>query len=57
MSKYMATHGGVAFSSPTRPAIYNPSIADDDKIAVVRKKEITWRARVTDYNIFAKAKI
>ena len=35
-SKYMATHRGVAFSRPTRPAIYNPSIADADKTDVVR---------------------
>ena len=55
--KYMATHGGVAFSSPTMLAIYNLSIADDKKTAVVRKKEITWRACVTDYKTFAKAKL
>ena len=35
---YMATHGGVAFSIPTRPAIYDSSITDDNKTAVVRKK-------------------
>ena len=56
-SKYMATHGGVAFSRPTRPEIYNPSIADDEKTYVVRKKGMTWRARVADYNIFSKAKL
>ena len=57
MSKYMATHRGVAFPSPTMPEIYDPSIADDNKTAVVRKKEITRRACVVDYNIFAKAKL
>ena len=57
MSKYMATHRGVAFPSPTRTEIYDPSIADDDKTAVVRKKEIIRRARVMDYKIFAKAKL
>ena len=56
-SKYMATHGGVAFPSPARPALYDPRIVDDDKTAVVCKKEITWRARVADYKIFSKAKL
>ena len=38
-SKYMATHqGNLAFHSPTRPVIYDPSITDDNKPAVVRKK-------------------
>ena len=57
-SKYMATHnGGLAFHSPTSPAIYNPSITDDDKPAVVQKKKITWKACVNDNKIYAKAKL
>ena len=57
-SKYKATHqGNLDFHSPTRPAIYDPTISDDDKPAVVRKKEITWKARVNDYKLFAKAKL
>ena len=33
--KCMATHqGDLAFHSPTIPAIYDPSITDDNKIAV-----------------------
>ena len=36
MSKYKATHqGNMAFHIPTRPAIYDPKITDDDKPAVV----------------------
>ena len=30
---------------------------DDDKPAVVRKKEIMWKARVNNYKLFAKAKL
>ena len=56
-SKYMATHKGISFSSPTSPVMYDPIIADDKKTAFVRKKEITWRACVTYYKIFAKAKL
>ena len=38
-SKYKATHqGNLAFHSPIRPAIYAPTITDDDKPAVVQKK-------------------
>ena len=38
-SKYKSTHqGNLAFHSPTRPAVYNPTISDDDNPAVVRKK-------------------
>ena len=36
---------------------YDPTITDDDKPAVVRKKEITWKARVNDYKLFAKGKL
>ena len=32
-------------------------ISDDDKLAAIRKKEITRKARVNDYKLFAKAKI
>ena len=54
----MATHQGkLAFHSPTRPEIYDSSITDDDKPAVVRKKEITWKACVNDYKIYLKAKL
>ena len=43
--KYKATHqGNLAFHSPTRPAIYDPTIMDDNKPAVVHKKDITWKA-------------
>ena len=57
-NKYMATHqGNLAFHSPKRPAIYKPSIADDDRPAVVRKKEITWKDRVNDHKLYAKAKL
>ena len=57
-SKYKATHqGNLAFHSPTRPAVYDPTITDDDKTAVVRKKEITQKARVNDYKLYAKAKL
>ena len=57
-SKYKATHQGkLAFHSPTRPAVYNPTISDNDKPSVVRKKEITWKARVKDYKLFAKTKL
>ena len=54
----MATHqGNLAFHSPTRPEIYDPIITDDNKPAVVCKKEIIWKARVNDYNIYAKEKL
>ena len=37
--KYKATHqGNLVFHSPTRPAIYEPSITENDKPSVVRKK-------------------
>ena len=55
--KYRATHGGIVFSIPMRPAIYDLSIMDDNKTAVIRKKEITWRVCIEDYKIFAKAKL
>ena len=39
MVKYKATHqGNLAFHSPTIPAIYDPTITDKDKRAVIRKK-------------------
>ena len=57
-SKYKATHQGkLYFHSPTRPAIYDPMITDDDKPAIVRKKEITWKARVNDYKLYANTKL
>ena len=35
-SKYKTTHqGNLAFRSPTRPAIYDPTIMDNDNPAVV----------------------
>ena len=56
--KYKATHqGNMAFHISTRPAIYDPTITDDDKPAVVRKKYITWKARVNDYKLYDKAKL
>ena len=54
---YMATHGVVAFSIPTRPAIYDSSITDDNKTSIVRKKEIIWRVCVEDCKIFDKANL
>ena len=57
-SKYKATHqGNLAFHSPTRPVIYEPTITDDEKPAVVREKEITWKAHVNDYKLYANSKI
>ena len=57
-SKYKATHQGkLDFHSPTRPAIYDLTITDNDKPAVVRKKKITWKARMNDYKLYAKAKL
>ena len=57
-SKYKSTHqGNLTFHSPTIPAIYDPTISDDDKPAVVQKKEITWKARTNNYKLFAKAKL
>ena len=47
----------MAFHSPKRPAAYDPTILDDDKPAVIRKKEITCKARVNDYKLFAKANL
>ena len=57
-SKYKATHqGNLGFHNPTRPAIYNLTITEDNKTAVVWKKEITWKARVNNYKLYAKAKL
>ena len=57
-SKYKATHqGNLAFHSTTRPEIYDPTISDDDKPAVVQKKDITWKARVNNCKLLAKAKL
>ena len=54
----MATHqGNLAFHSPTRPAVYNQIITDNDKPVVIRKKEITWKACVNYYKLYAKAKL
>ena len=51
----MATQqGNFAFHSPTRPAIYDPSITDNENPEVVQKKEITWKARVNDYKLYMK---
>ena len=47
----------LVFYSPTIPAVYDPTISEDDKPAVVRKKEITWKARMKNYKLFAKAKL
>ena len=56
--KYKSTHqGNLYFHSPTRPAVYNLTILDDDKPAVIRKNDITLKARVNDYKLFAKAKL
>ena len=58
MSKYKSTHqGNLDFHSPTRLAVYNPMILDENKPAVVRKKEITWKSRVNNYKLFAKAEL
>ena len=55
-SKYKATHqGNLAFHSPTRPAVYNSTISEDEKPSVVRKKEATWNACVNNYKLFDKA--
>ena len=55
-SKYKATHqGNLVFCSPTRPSIYDPTITDDDKPAVIWKKYITWKACVNDYKLYTKA--
>ena len=44
-SKYKATHqGNLVFHSPTRPAVYDPTILDDDKPTFFWKKEITWKS-------------
>ena len=44
MSRYKSTHqGNLAFHSPTIPAVYGPMISDENKPAVVWKKEITWK--------------
>ena len=57
-SKYKATHDrNLAFHIPTRPAVCDPTISDNNKPAVVQKKEITWKARVNDYKLFTKAKL
>ena len=57
-SKYKLTkQGNLAFHIPTRPAVYDPTILDDNKPAVVQKKDIMWKARVNDYKLFAKAKL
>ena len=57
-SKYKSTHqGNLAFHSPTRPAVYGPKISDEDKPAIFWKKEITWKAGVHNYKLFAKANI
>ena len=56
--KYKATHqGNLAFNIPTRSAIYDMTITDNDKPSVVRKKEITWKACVNDYKLYIRAKL
>ena len=57
-SKYKSTRqGNLAFHRPTRPAVYDPTILEEDKPAVVRKKEISWKERMNNYKLFAKAKL
>ena len=57
-SKYKATYQvNLAFHSHTIPEIYDPTISDDNKPTIVPKKEITWKARVNYYKLFAKAKL
>ena len=56
--KYKSTHqGNLVLHSPTRPVVYDPTISDDDKPAVVRNKEITRKAHVNKYKLFAKANL
>ena len=56
--KYKVTRqGNLAFHSPTRPAIYDPTITDENKPAVVQKKGITRKARRNNYKLYAKAKL
>ena len=56
--KYKATHkGNLNFHIPTRPARYDLTITDNNKPAVVRKKDISWKARVNDYKLYAKVKL
>ena len=38
-SKYMDTQMGISFSIHTRPAIYDPSIADDKKMPLSAKRK------------------
>ena len=38
-------------------AVYDPAILDEEKPAVFRKKEITWKACVNGYKMFANAKL
>ena len=57
-SKYKSTHqGNLDFRSPTILAVYDPKISDNEKPAVVRKKEITLKAHVNDYKLFSKSKL
>ena len=37
--------------------MYDPNITDNDKTAVVRKKDITRKACMNDYKLYAKAKL
>ena len=56
--KYKATNkGNLAFHSPTRPAIYDLIITDNDKPIVVWKKDITRKSRVNYYKLYAQAKL
>ena len=56
-SKYMETHQrNLAFHIPTRPVIYNPSITDDDKPAVIQEEFFLWKARVNNYKLYSKAR-
>ena len=47
----------MVFHSPTRQAVCDLTISYDYKPASVRKKDITWKACVNNYKMFAKAKL
>ena len=54
--KYRVSHVSL-FSTPTRPEIYDPSITDDKKPAVVLKKEVMWKTSVSDFKMYAREKL
>ena len=47
----------MAFHSPTRQAVCDLTISYNYKPVIVRKEEITWKARVNNYKMFATAKL